>query len=256
MKKMGQKIGYKHSEETKRKISLMLMGNKSKTGQHNSEETRKKLSIALKGKNSGKHASAETRLKLSLIHKGKPNGKLGTHPTEETLKKLRFTRIGKKPFLGKHHSEETKKKIGVASLGRKPLLGYHHSEATKTKISLSHKRNPKILNNLANLRSRIRKPSKPQMELYFFLKQIFPDAVLEYPIKTAETYRFADIGVPSLKIAFEYDSAYWHANRRADDRKRDLELAAIGWMTFRVNKQSLAVLSKQPIFTLSMEIKA
>ena len=94
------------------------------------------------------------------------------------------------------------------------------------------------------------------MELFLFLKQIFSDAVLEYPIKTAETYRFADIGVPSLKIDFEYDSAYWHAKRMEADKKRDLELAAIGWVTFRVNKKSLTALSNQPIFTVLMEKQA
>lgn len=46
---MAQKKGFKHTEETKRKISLKNKGNKSKTGQHNSLDTRKKISEANKG---------------------------------------------------------------------------------------------------------------------------------------------------------------------------------------------------------------
>jgi very-short-patch-repair endonuclease len=249
-KRAANRVGCHHSEETKKKISFALMGNKSKLGQHPSEETRRKCSIGLKGKNLGKHPSAETRLKLSLVHKGKPTGRVGIHPSEETLKKLRLARIGKKPMLGKHLSEEARKKISAAGLGRKNWLGKHHSEETKKRISYTNKKNQKILDNLSKLHAMRYKTSKPQKELFFFLKQIFSDAALEYPIKTVETYRFADIGVPSLKIAFEFDGTYWHEKRKVEDTKRDAELAAVGWATFRIDERSLKTLSKQQIFAV------
>lgn len=71
--------GWKHSEETKRKLSLKNKGKKV------SAETRKKLSLALKGRKileesrkkmsisrMGHFTSKETRIKISLANKGKP----------------------------------------------------------------------------------------------------------------------------------------------------------------------------------------
>jgi len=112
--------GYKHTEETKRKIglanSIVLRGRKlseehkkkiseARKGKHHSEEIKKKMSEAKKGnKNPAKRP--EVREKMSKAHQGK---KL----SEETKKKLR--EINKKfpikYWLGKKLSEETKRKM-------------------------------------------------------------------------------------------------------------------------------------------------
>ena len=60
--------GKHHSEETKRKISEAMMGNKNLLGKHHSDKTRMKISEAHKGKppsNKGKQMSEEQKRKIS-----------------------------------------------------------------------------------------------------------------------------------------------------------------------------------------------
>ena len=61
------KIGVHPSEETKRKLSAVHMGNKSNTGRRLSEEQKRKISLAL----SGRTRSEEWNRKNSEAHKGK-----------------------------------------------------------------------------------------------------------------------------------------------------------------------------------------
>ncbi|KUK77195.1 MAG: GIY-YIG catalytic domain-containing endonuclease [candidate division WS6 bacterium 34_10] len=110
---MGVKKGFKHTEETKRKISEAHKGKKL------SEEHKKKLSEVRKEKYCGKNHpffglkhSEETKRKLSEVHKGK-------HPSEETRKKLSEARKGEKNHnYGKHLSKEAKKKLSEAHKGK------------------------------------------------------------------------------------------------------------------------------------------
>jgi len=93
---------YKHSDETKRKISKSLKGRNSPTkGKKLSEETKRKISEKLKGKNNpnyGKKFSEEHRRKISESNKGKKH-------TEEAKIKCGIKNKGKKL------TEEHKSKI-------------------------------------------------------------------------------------------------------------------------------------------------
>lgn len=82
--------------------------------------------------------------------------------------------------------------------------------------------------------------SKPQLELYNLIKQKYPEAELEYPIRTKHSVRFADIGIPSLKLDIEYDGIFWHTNKQLDDL-RDKHLAEVSWKTIRFNKNNIQV---------------
>jgi len=69
--------GRHHSEETKRKISEALMGDKNPFyGKHHSEETKKRLAKASEGNINmlGKYRSEETKKKISDSRKGKNTG--------------------------------------------------------------------------------------------------------------------------------------------------------------------------------------
>ena len=69
---MGR-IGYKHTDEAKRKISEAGKGNQHNKGRHHTKETRENMSKAHKGKNTwsrGCHHSEESKRKMSLAHGG------------------------------------------------------------------------------------------------------------------------------------------------------------------------------------------
>jgi len=105
-------LGYKHTEESKRKMSL-----------------------ACKGKNKGKIP----------WNKGK-KGIL----SEESRRKMRLSRIGKKPNLGHKHTEEAKRKMSLARKGKISLnslarQGRIFSKETRRKMSLAQMGNKNSL---------------------------------------------------------------------------------------------------------------
>lgn len=122
------------SEESRRKISIALMGIKRGPC---SEETRKRMSIAQRGipkpktaehrqklreAELGKYIPEETRKRMSISQR------LRAPPSEETREKTRRT------LTGTHRTSATKQKLRIAQLGK------HHSDATKKKMSESHKK--------------------------------------------------------------------------------------------------------------------
>lgn len=155
--------GFKHSEETKQKLSAstkefgghpMSIESRQKLSATNmghfvSMETRQKLSIAQLGKsapNKGRKMSAEFKLRCSLAHKGKTLSeetklklisKLTGHPvSEETRRKISLANKGTPPSNKGHAmSEEQKKKISLANKGK------HISNETRKKMSDAHKKN-------------------------------------------------------------------------------------------------------------------
>ena len=116
---------YKISEETKRRMSESHMG---KTGGRHSDETKRKISIAATGRPSplkGLPLSEETKRKLSLAHTGK---KL----SEEHKINIGLAGLGRKC---PPRSLELRKKLSEAMRGRSVWnKGVPHSEATKIKM--------------------------------------------------------------------------------------------------------------------------
>lgn len=94
--------GFRHSKESKEKISKALKGRVF------SKEHKKRISEA----NKGRCPSEETKRKISESNKGKQAGK--NHPM------YGVHRYGKdNPMYGKHHVDSTKQKISEANRGKK-----------------------------------------------------------------------------------------------------------------------------------------
>lgn len=111
--------GKKHTEETRKLISIAAQ---NRTGWTHSEESKTKMSnsqLGSKNHNYGKQASEETRNKLRLANTGRIT-------SEETKKKISKSNKGNSklrkfgesnPFFGKHHTQDTIDKIRKANVG-------------------------------------------------------------------------------------------------------------------------------------------
>ena len=118
----GRARGYKHTEETKQKMSA------SAKGKPKSPKQIAKMSARMKGK------PAHNKGKPSPL-KGISKGPL----SEETKAKLSDSLKGKLPWnKGKSHSDETRQKISEQAKGRtSPRKGIILSDETKNKVSRS-----------------------------------------------------------------------------------------------------------------------
>lgn len=66
--------------------------------------------------------------------------------------------------------------------------------------------------------------SFPEQAIFYYIKQIFPDASNRYKKIFGTSMEF-DIYVPSAKVAIEYDGVHWH--RTEEEHKRELKKYAL-----------------------------
>lgn len=143
--KSMRKAGFKHSEETRKKIRKTLKEkgiepkiifvargeNHPMFGKHHSEGAKRKMSDANRGEKHpfyGKHHSKESKDKMSLGNEDKKR-------SEETKRNLSETHKGKK------HTEECRKNMSIAQGGRKITWGDKISKARKEYLEFhSHNR--------------------------------------------------------------------------------------------------------------------
>lgn len=108
----GGIIGYKHTEEAKRKIGI---ASKNKPRQVLSEERKqhlREINLGKIGANKGKSPSKETREKIANTLRGRVGPNKGKQMSEEAKRKMILTKTGK-PSLkkGTTLSDEIKKKV-------------------------------------------------------------------------------------------------------------------------------------------------
>jgi group I intron endonuclease len=120
----GSCLGMIRSEESRKKMSLAQKNHKT------SDETRKKLSEILIGnqRRKGKPSSIETNLKESKRLIGNKYA-LGMRHSEGTKAIFHLQRLGNKFSLGYKHTNETKEKMRISH------KGFRHTEESKKKIS-------------------------------------------------------------------------------------------------------------------------
>lgn len=117
--------------------------------------------------------------------------------------------------------KEKKKKTYIKNYGVE-----HYSQTKKFREDTSRRMKN---GGSSHANSFIKNPSKPQVELYKLVKELHEDAILQFPVK--EVNKTIDIVIPSLMIAIEYDSSYFHDLEK--DKIRQSKLENLGWKFIR-----------------------
>jgi hypothetical protein len=74
----------------------------------------------------------------------------------------------------------------------------------------------------------IKNPSKPQVDLYNKVKELYSSAILNYECLNYSV----DIAIPNIKVVIEYDGSWWHQDKEKDlERQRKIE--GLGWKFIR-----------------------
>ena len=124
------RLGVKHTEETKKRISLANSGvNHGMYGRKLTQEAKDIIAAASRGR---KH-SDNTKQKLCQIRKGVATRGAGWHHSEETRKQQSLKMQGNKRAANAVFTDERRAKISKA------LTGIVRSEETRRKISESQK---------------------------------------------------------------------------------------------------------------------
>jgi len=129
--------GFRHSEETKEKISEHNARYWKGKQLHPNTIKAQRAYIKLHPPRLGTHLSEETKEKLRQCNLGKPSPMKGKKHTEETREKLRESHLGKVSRKDFTVSEETKEKIGNTLSIYNSQLTYENgrfSEETKEKL--------------------------------------------------------------------------------------------------------------------------
>jgi len=156
----------------------------------------------------------------------------------EIKNKKRVSMIGKpSPMKGKNHTEITKEYISKCS---KEWWKEHPEE----KIRLR-----KFLKDgwAVYMNTKIKNPSKPELELRKILSLFKITLFFHYPIFRGKGKRnyVVDIAIPELNLIVEYDGWY-HFNEQKSilrDKKRQGDIEKLGWKFLRYN-----IFNKFPTF--------
>ncbi len=194
---------------------LRKIASEAKTGNKNPAkrpEVRKKISEA----NKGRKLSKETRKKQSIAKKGIKKSKEFCNNRSIRMKKYNPM---KRP--------EIAKKVAIAMTGRTGKASSRFGK-THTKEVCEAQKQRMLNGGSEHSLSFVKNPSKPQIELFELVKEVFPETQIEY---WSLKYRI-DIAIPDKWLAIEYDGSYWHQDQKADN-KRQKELESIGWKFLR-----------------------
>ena len=83
--------------------------------------------------------------------------------------------------------------------------------------------------------------SFPEKAIFFYIKQMFPDAIANYHSERLSTIEI-DVFIPSVQIGIEYDGERWHRSIEKDMNKNKL-CAESGILLIRVREPGCPILS-------------
>ncbi len=240
-------LGKKHSEETKRKMSL------SHKGQAISKETRIKLSEANKGQKPWNTGIKGEEL-LSHYKKGKiwNTGLKGYKiHTDEHKEKLRESMTGNKyregisPWnKGKTYTsvpcpEEKKAKISNSLKGHSCYKDKTRWVKQSRSLKTWYKKHPEAIEAFKERRKYIKFPKQDttiEVKIQDYLKYLGIEFFTHQYMKEIEHGYQCDILVPSKNLVIECDGDYWHSYPigREIDHIRTKELIAQGFKVLRL----------------------
>jgi uncharacterized Rmd1/YagE family protein len=209
-------IGKKASVETRAKMSLVHMGNKSNTGRTASEETKRKMSKSHKGKLSSERVAILKRVwdnpeyhkKQSASHKGLQNS-LGFKHDDSFREKVR------KRMTGREVKEETRRKLSES------LKGKPKSIETIEKFK-AIRNNPDRLSdwNRNVLRASHARPNTVESSLLELLNSLYPN---QYKYTGNGEVIIGGINPDFINIngqkkVIELYGDYWHQGDNPQDR--------------------------------------
>lgn len=79
-----------------------------------------------------------------------------------------------------------------------------------------------------------RHTSFPEQIIYYYVRDVFPDAINNYKDKI--TKKEIDIYIPKLKIGIEYDGYYFHKNKIIKDTEKDDYFSSLGIKIIRIKE--------------------
>ena len=168
--------------------------------------------------------------------------------TPPTLKKISIQHANENELnLIKENTKKGKAIRGLSIKGKvSPLKGKTYEEILGSKekaLQRSNITSAWMKQPHRNIRKYCTKVSKPQKMLFDIIKNIYPQAELEYNkvVKLDGSPLFLDIAIPDLKIDIEYDGIYWHdinnkkhvKKAKMNDKERDKYLTGLGWKVYR-----------------------
>jgi len=245
--------GYKHSPETRAKISAALMGNKSWTGRKHTEEEKRKIGDGNKGLKHGK----ETREVLSRKLAGNKNA-FGSVRTQESRRRLSELKTGS------HHTAETRKKIATSLIGNTRTLGLKMTQESRNKIAAAGIGNKYAAGTIWSVERRAKKAEEQRGKTHTEeTKQLmrekrrllaipFKDTGIEIKIQTllagkrvAFKKHVPLIGQPDVfiepNICIFCDGNYWHnrPGRKEKDMKTNISLRGQGYKVIRLWEEDI-----------------
>lgn len=82
--------------------------------------------------------------------------------------------------------------------------------------------------------------SKPELRIYSELKWLCPDAKHRYKVRRIEF----DVFIPSIRLAIEYDGAYWHRDKRSGELIKNAKAEYLGITLIRIREAPLSRLTE------------